>query len=36
MTKQEFLNRLSQLLADLAPEEQQEAMQYYSECFGTD
>ena len=33
MTKQEFLNRLSQLLADLAPEEQQEAMQYYSECF---
>ena len=33
MTKQEFLQRLNRLLADVTPEEREEALRYYEEYF---
>ena len=33
MTKQEFLQRLSRLLADVTVEEREEALRYYEEYF---
>ncbi len=33
MTRQEFLHRLWELLADVTPEERNEALRFYNEYF---